>query len=103
MPVYPGGQAQMLQDLAAGITYPKSAQDAGVSTKVFVGFVVGADGRLYDIVLKKGAQANDPAIAADLNTSALQAVKNLTKTWQPGRQSGKPVAVSYTLPIAFAP
>lgn len=103
MPVYPGGQDQFMQDLVAGITYPKSAKEAGVNTKVFIGFVVGADGRIYDITLKKGAQATDPAIAAELDAIALRAVKNLTQTWQPGRQDGKAVAVSYTLPVTFAP
>ena len=42
------------------------------------------------------------AAARALEAETLRALQSLTKQWQPGRTAGKPVAVSFTLPVQFA-
>ncbi|GAB2946901.1 M56 family metallopeptidase [Hymenobacter coalescens] len=105
MPEYSGGMAQLMQDLGNGVKYPAAAKAAQLGGKVFISFVVGPDGEMYNPQVRKGVQApaGQEALAAELNAEALRAVQQLPSTWEPGRKGGKPVAVEFTLPITFAP
>lgn len=117
MPEYEGGPNQLLADIAALIKYPEVAKAEKLEGRVFVGFIVAADGSLQAVQVRKGietsitypdsqgqpARANiiTPAAQA-LNEAALNAVRNLPGRWTPGREKGKAVAVQYTIPITFA-
>ena len=105
MPVYPGGPAQLLQDLTASVAYPEAAVGTNVGGNVLVDFIVAPNGRIYEVKLNKGIVAGpgQEATAQALNEAAVAAVKRLKKKWQAGRQNGKAVAVSFTVPLAFAP
>ncbi|GAA3945110.1 TonB family protein [Hymenobacter algoricola] len=104
MPEYPGGQQGLMQAVVANLKYPAAAKAAKLGGKVFVQFVVSSQGQLLDVELKKGIVApGQQAAAAELNAAALQAVKQLSAHWSPGRLHGKPVAVSYIIPLTFAP
>ncbi|RYU80122.1 TonB family protein [Hymenobacter persicinus] len=104
MPEYPGGQSQLLQDVALRLQSPAAAKAAKLGGVVFVEFVVSAEGRLTDVTIKKGIVApGQEAAARSLNEAALRVVRGLTATWTPGRLHGKAVAVSYIIPLRFAP
>jgi protein TonB len=93
MPEFPGGMAALQKFIAQSIKYPVIAQENGIQGKVFVNFVVNTDGSVTNAKIARGV---DPS----LDKEALRVVMTLPK-WKPGRQGGKPVRVSYTVPINF--
>jgi TonB family protein len=93
MPEFPGGEIALRTYIANAIKYPVTAQEKGIQGKVYVTFVVGKDGLVKNTSIARGV---DPS----LDSEALRVVKNLPK-WQPGKQKGVPVNVSYTVPINF--
>ena len=93
MPEFPGGEAALRQFIANAIKYPVIAQENGIQGRVYVQFVVNTDGSITDARIARGV---DPSI----DKEALRVVNTLPK-WKPGKQRGKPVRVSYTVPINF--
>ena len=93
MPEFPGGQLALRTFIAQSIKYPVIAQENGIQGKVFVNFVVAKDGSITNAKIFRGV---DPS----LDKEALRVVNSLPK-WKPGKQGGKPVRVSYTVPINF--
>ena len=94
MPVYPGGDEALRKDLAANIKYPEEAKKAGIQGKVYVTFVVDEQGKVTDAKIARGV---DPS----LDKESLRVINEL-KTWSPGKEKGKAVKVSYTVPINYA-
>ena len=93
MPQYPGGETAMMEYVAKNVVYPKEAQEKGISGRVFVGFVVEKDGSIGEVKLLRG-------IGGGCDEEAVRVVKGMLK-WKPGKQDGKPVRVSYQMPINF--
>ena len=93
MPEFPGGEAALRAYIAQQIKYPVIAQENGIQGKVYVTFVVGKDGSVSNPTIARGVDAS-------LDKEALRVVNTLPK-WKPGKQRGKPVNVSYTVPINF--
>ncbi|HNQ38681.1 MAG: energy transducer TonB [Prolixibacteraceae bacterium] len=93
MPEFPGGEAALRAFIAKSINYPVIAQENGIQGKVYVTFVVDKDGGISEAKIARGV---DPS----LDKEALRVVNSLPK-WKPGKQRGKPVRVSYTVPISF--
>mgnify|MGYP000324671935 CR=1 FL=1 len=91
MPQFPGGSVQKW--IAKNVKYPMIAQENNIQGKVFVQFVIEKDGSVSDV---KVARSVDPS----LDKEAIRVVKAMPK-WKPGKQRGKPVRVSYTVPINF--
>lgn len=94
MPVFKGGDAELLKFIAENTTYPESAKAAGIQGRVIVGFVVGEDGTVSNVKITKGV---DPALDAE----AVRVVKLLPAFEKPGMNKGKPVQVYYNVPITF--
>ena len=94
MPEFPGGGDNLKSFLRQNLVYPVEAINAGISGKVHVTFVVGADGRVRDIQVVRG-------IGGGCNEEAIRLVESMPK-WIPGKQGGKTVSVQYTLVIEFA-
>lgn len=93
MPEFPGGEMALRTYIANAIKYPVIAQENGIQGKVYVTFVVGKDGSVTNATIARGV---DPSI----DKEALRVINSLPK-WKPGKQRGKPVNVSYTVPINF--
>lgn len=93
MPEFPGGDNALRAYIANSIKYPVIAQENGVQGKVYVTFVVSRDGSVTNATIARGVDAS-------LDKEALRVVTSLPK-WKPGKQRGKPVNVSYTVPINF--
>lgn len=91
MPQFPGGSVQKW--ISKNVKYPMIAQENNIQGKVFVQFVIEKDGSVSDV---KVARSVDPS----LDKEAIRVVKAMPK-WKPGKQRGKPVRVSYTVPINF--
>jgi protein TonB len=93
MPEFPGGELALRKWIASHIEYPVIAAENGIQGKVYVTFVVDKDGSVSNARITRGV---DPS----LDQEALRVVNSLPK-WKPGMQRGKPVRVSYTVPINF--
>ncbi|WP_346855127.1 energy transducer TonB [uncultured Draconibacterium sp.] len=93
MPEFPGGDLALRKYIANAIKYPVIAQENGIQGKVYVTFVVGKTGQVTNASIARGV---DPS----LDKEALRVV-NALPPWKPGKQRGKPVNVSYTVPINF--
>jgi len=92
-PEFPGGEAAMFQYISKTIKYPEIAKENNVQGKVFVQFVIGKDGKVTDVQVIRGV---DPS----LDKEAIRVIQNMP-AWKPGKQRGKPVKVSFQLPINF--
>lgn len=76
------------------IKYPLIAMENGIEGTVFLRFVVEKDGSVNRVEVLRGV---DPV----LDEAALAAVEKAPR-WEPGKQRGKPVRVSCTVPILFS-
>jgi periplasmic protein TonB len=94
MPEYKDGMKAMFKYLSDNIKYPAIARENGIEGTVYVGFTVGRDGSIRDVVVKRG-------IGGGCNDEAVRVVSSMPN-WKEGRQNGKPVNVAFTLPIKFA-
>lgn len=93
MPEFPGGRAKLMQYLATHIKYPPYAKEAGIQGRVFINFVVEKDGSITAVKVLRG-------IGGGCDEEAVRVVKSMPK-WKPGMQRGKPVRVSFNLPVKF--
>jgi protein TonB len=93
MPAYPGGEEAMMRFIQSNINYPDMERENDIQGRVVVGFVVLEDGTLSDIQIKKG-------VSSGIDKEALRVVRKLPK-FNPGKQQGKAVKVSFVLPIMF--
>ncbi len=93
MPEYAGGVAALSKFLQKNLRYPNPAANAGVSGKVYVQFVVGQDGAISKVDILKG-------LGFGCDEEAERVIK-LMPHWSAGKQSGRAVAVKFTLPISF--
>jgi len=94
MPMFEGGEANLLKYLSDNIIYPESAREAGISGRVIIRFCVTETGGVNRISVLKGV---DPALDAE----ALRVVSGLTQ-FKPGRQGGVAVPVWYMVPVTFS-
>ena len=92
-PEFAGGMNALLKFLQKNLRYPTPAVNANVMGKVYMQFVVGQDGNISKVDVLKG-------IGFGCDEEAQRVVKLMPK-WSPGRQSGRAVAVKFTLPISF--
>ena len=93
MPQFPGGPAELMKFLQMHIRYPKEAMEKGEQGRVIVNFVVEKDGSIGDTKIIT-------SISPLLDDEALRVV-NAMPQWTPGKQSGEPVRVKYTIPVTF--
>ena len=93
MPEYAGGLAALSKFLQKNLRYPNAASNVGVSGKVYVQFVVGQDGAISKVDILKG-------LGFGCDEEAQRVIK-LMPHWSAGKQSGRAVAVKFTLPINF--
>ena len=93
MPEFSGGDEALRKYLATSVKYPVIAQENGIQGRVFVAFVVDKNGNVTNV---RVARPFDP----NLDKEAVRVVQSMPK-WTPGKQRGKAVKVSYTVPINF--
>ena len=79
--------------VAAHLKYPKEAKTAQIDGTVKVQFVVGKNGGVQEVQVVEGVH---PALDAE----AVRVIRSSPK-WKPGIKDGKPVRVTYTLPVFF--
>ncbi len=93
MPEFPGGELELRKYIAQSVKYPVIAQENGIQGRVYVQFVVNTKGEVEQVKIARGVDPN-------LDKEAIRVVQSMPK-WKPGKQRGKAVKVSYTVPINF--
>ena len=93
-PEFPGGIKAMYEFLGDNIKYPQASVDVGSEGKAYVNFTIEKNGKITDVKILGGN--------ADINCqNEAKRVVNKMPKWKPGKQRGKRVRVSYTLPVNF--
>ena len=93
MPEYPGGNTALSTFLSTNLIYPAEAKQKSIQGRVYINFIVAKDGSIINSRVVRGI---DPL----LDNEALRVIKIMPK-WNPGVKDGKPVDVSYVIPINF--
>jgi protein TonB len=93
MPEFLGGQEALQRYMQRNLHYPPVALRNGIEGRVYVTFVVQADGSVADVQVLKG-------LGYGTDEEAVRVVKNMP-AWKPGMQNKRSVAVRYTMPITF--
>jgi len=92
-PSFPGGLRAMYIYLSQNVNYPEVAKENFWSGRVILTFVVGKDGKISEVNVVETPQ---PVLAE----AVIYVVKKMPR-WKPGRVSGIPVRVRYTMPFKF--
>ena len=93
LPSYNGGTEALQKFLEANIRYPEEAKKAGIEGKVYVNFIVNAEGRVMEAKIMR-------SVSPLLNAEALR-LTNSMKDWKPGSQHGEKLSMAVTMPIDF--
>ena len=93
MPNFPGGEEALVKFLATNVKYPVVAMENGIQGKVFVQIIIDENGKVIEPKILRGV---DPV----LDQEAIRVVTAMP-AWKPGKQRGRNVRVSYTVPINF--
>ena len=123
-PTFPGGKAEIMKYLSAHLRYPAVAREMQAEAEVLVRFTVDKTGFVRSpIVVETNSQT--PLVTAEtakaakegdeeaievtknyydaveaLKEEAIHVVRNMPR-WEPGRQNGKRIETSFTLPVSF--
>ncbi len=93
MPQFPGGESALMEYVSKNVVYPEEAKEKEIQGRVFIGFVVEKDGSIGEVKVLRG-------IGGGCDEEAVRVIKGMPK-WKPGIKDGKPVRVSYMMPINF--
>ena len=89
-----GGQPAIVQAIMNNLQYPEVAPTDQRTGRVLVSFIVTDRGEVQAVNVVKG-------LGAAYDAAVVAAVQKLPK-FVPGRQDGKAVNVSFTVPVLFA-
>jgi len=129
MPMYPGGEGELLKYIFQNLKYPVIAQQNGIQGKIIIRFVVNSTGKVVNAKVVKSILKNVKMInevvsvgygvrndtvekgtikkqiqpGTDMKPLEKEAIRlvNSIPDFTPGEMNGKKVSVYYTLPITF--
>lgn len=93
MPMYPGGDKELLKYVSANLKYPVTAVQNKTEGLVVVRFVISETGTISDVTVLR-------SLSDECDTEAVRVVNSMP-VWTPGKQDGKDVPVYYTLPVRY--
>ena len=94
-PKFNGGDINEFTKWVYGnLDYPKEATEAGISGLVTVKFIINTDGTISDISVIRGVHEL-------LNNEVVRIISKSPANWTPGYVDGKPVRITYAMPILF--
>ena len=122
-PSFPGGQGEIMKYLSTHLRYPAVASEMQVEGEITVKFIVDKTGfvrspqvvetssksPLTKEVMDAAKQGDEEAIETTKNyydavealkEEAIHVVRNMPR-WEPGRQNGKRIETTFTLPVSF--
>jgi periplasmic protein TonB len=92
-PEYPNGQAAFFKYISQNITYPTILRENGMEGTIYIKFVVEKNGSVSNVEIQYGS-----IIDKKYAENTIKFFKNMPR-WKPGYQNGKPVRVSFKMPI----
>jgi len=119
MPRFQGGEIEnVLLYVQQHIIYPEAAKKSHIQGKVYVQFIVNELGNVVEAKVVKGINVEkdeNAVVVAGYKDKDMQGIKDAAKeldeeavrvissmpAWEPGKKDGKPVKVSFTIPIKF--
>ena len=95
MPELPGGGGQLaiVAAIQRAVRYPGLALRNGVEGKIYVSFTVNPKGEVVDAKIVQG-------LGSGLDEETLRAINTLPR-FIPGKQNGREVSVSFTVPVTY--
>jgi TonB family protein len=94
MPEFQGGDITKFREWAqSSIKYPVKALQKKISGTVYASFLVNSKGEVTNVQIERGV---DPS----LDEEVIKVIKS-SPAWKAGKQKGKPVNVSFVLPLKF--
>ena len=93
--VFPAGDNALYRYIEETKEYPAEALEKRLQGRVYVQFVVEADGRITNINVIRSDHE-------EFNAEAIRVVQSMPK-WEPGRNYGRPEASQVIVPITFNP
>jgi TonB family protein len=93
-PEFPGGMSKLGQYIQENLRYPKTAQAAGLSGKVFIRFLINKQGAIEKVKVLKG-------ISPEIDAEAIRLITRMPN-WIPGKVYGQAVDCFYNIPINFS-
>lgn len=94
MPEFKGGQAAMMSYLGKKINYPADARKEKIEGRVVLKFIVDKKGNISHV--ENMRESVDPRLVKE----AIRVVEAMP-AWNPGKNKGEPVSVSFVLPVSF--
>ena len=95
MPELPtgGGQLAIVVAIQKAVRYPARALSNQVEGRVYVSFTVDSKGEVTDVKIVKG-------LGSGIDEETVRAIKTLPR-FIPGKQNGREVSVSFTVPVTY--
>jgi len=94
MPTFKGKGIEGFRNyIQTNLLYPEIARENGIEGTIYIRFVINEKGMAERISILRGV---DPS----LEKAVVEAIQKSPK-WEPGKQRGKAVKVSFTMPIMF--
>jgi protein TonB len=98
-------QHHLVKHVGENFKYPEKARQYGVQAKIYVNFVIERDGSVSSVTVIRGAtdaykkySKKKRQAARDLDDEAKRVIRSL-QFLEPAVQRGKPVRMSFTMPI----
>tara|TARA_R110002096_G_scaffold320151_1_gene514217 strand:+ start:603 stop:1103 length:501 start_codon:yes stop_codon:yes gene_type:complete len=98
-------QYNIVKHVGDNFEFPENARMRGIQAKIYIGFVIERDGSISNVEIYKGAESaykdakkKKRAAAKELDKEAIRVIK-LLEFLEPAYQKGKPVRMSFTMPI----
>ena len=92
-PQFPGELKGLMEYWKNNLNYPDALRQKGVKGIVVTKFVVGKDGKIYDVRVLRG-------VDKELDAEAVRAIKAMP-LWIPAEYKGEKVNALYTMPVSF--
>ena len=93
MPQYEGGFNALMKFIGDNVRYPAQAKADKIQGTVIVNFIIRSSGKVENVGIERSVNLLLDKEAARVIT--------ILPDWKPGKQQGKAVDVSYTIPIQF--
>jgi len=97
MPVFPGDMAGLAEFLRKNVVYPEMEKQNDIEGISYVQFVIDKDGSVTNVKIYPGTESK---ATQNMHNEAIRVISMMPK-WKPGKQRGKPVKVSYSIPVRF--
>ena len=92
-PQFTEDKGNPLKWITRNLKYPEKAMKEGKMGKVYVNFIIDAEGNVINPKIIKG-------VSPEIDAEVLRVIQKMPK-WKPGFHRGKAVRVSYNIPVTF--